>query len=140
MSQPAALITAAPIPMSRAPIKTPLPTPPLVRLEKERKKPISPNRIATIARTNPQNAPVVKLRMAATIAMIDGMLNLAFGAPVVSMQNATPVAIFPQRRDLKGGKATGRLPGTKNGGEASTERGADDASGAVSDGTHAADS
>src|SRR5262245_33917354 len=59
--------------------------PPRTRGESARTIPSNPKRIASTARIPPQNAPVEKLAIAQTIAMIEGMLNLAGTLVWVSM-------------------------------------------------------
>ncbi len=72
-----AFTTAATIPIIPARIES-IPTNPPRTLDRDAETiPINPNTIATIANTNPNTAPVVKLRIAATIAMIANTLNFA---------------------------------------------------------------
>ncbi len=52
-------------------------TPPRTLGDKERATPINPKMMAITASTKPKKAPVVKLKTAATIAMMEGILNLA---------------------------------------------------------------
>lgn len=80
------LITAAIIPTNPAISDSVLTTPPRVLDENDNKTPINPNTIAIAARINPNNAPVVKLKIAATSAMIDGILNFAALVSCASMR------------------------------------------------------
>lgn len=57
--------------------------PPLLEGERATATPIRPKTIAIKANTSPQTAPVVKLKNAATIAMMDGMLKLEVWLVVV---------------------------------------------------------
>jgi hypothetical protein len=76
--QAIALITAKIMAMPAATSEMTLTKPPRTFGDSDSMTPMRPNTMATIARMNPQNAPVPKLKRAATIAMIEGMLKWAF--------------------------------------------------------------
>ena len=71
------------IPITAAQIERTLTIPPRTRDENAITVPINPKKIATTARTKPQNAPTAKLATAAMSAIIDGTLKLACPADVV---------------------------------------------------------
>lgn len=78
MIQAIALITAATIPTNPASSDNVLTIPPRRREEKESSTPSNPKQIAMMARISPAIAPVMKLKTAATNAMMDGIVNFAF--------------------------------------------------------------
>jgi hypothetical protein len=98
-NQASALITAAINPIEPATNENALINPPRTVGESESATPISPDTIATTASTNPQNAPVVKLSSAATIAMRDGTLNFALRASPFSMSQV--IQAFQRRNQEK---------------------------------------
>ena len=51
--------------------------PPRVREESDNKSPMTPRMIAKAARNSPKMAPVLKLKITATIERMDGMLKAA---------------------------------------------------------------
>jgi hypothetical protein len=84
-SQATPLTTAARIPSIPAKIASTLMIPPRIFAENAITQPMIPKSNAIIARRNPQNAPTMKLAIAATIAMMDGMLNFGGEAVCPSM-------------------------------------------------------
>src|SRR3954470_13418698 len=71
--------------------------PPRTRDEKASSTPMAPNTSATTARTNPQNAPTAKLAMAATMAMMEGKLNLARVVASAFMAQTTAILLTLNR-------------------------------------------
>jgi hypothetical protein len=78
-----ALIIAATIPMPPAKTATVLAMPPRTPGARASKTPSKPAMMATIANTNPKNAPLVKLQIAAITAINDGILKDALRETVV---------------------------------------------------------
>jgi hypothetical protein len=68
---------AAMMPMRPAATEAKLTMPPRFLAERERRTPMMPRMMAAMARSRPKVAPWKKLAMAATIARMEGMLNLA---------------------------------------------------------------
>ena len=80
-----AFTTAATIPIMPAKMES-MPTNPPRTLAREAEiMPMSPNAIATMAKTKPSKGPVTKLRMAATMAIIANTLNFAGAVTCCSM-------------------------------------------------------
>src|SRR6185503_8589708 len=95
-SHATALITAAIMPMMPASIANVLITPPRVRDENDSATPSNPKKIAMHARIRPSIAPVMKLAIAATRAMIEGILNFAARGADVGPSIMYNYALVPQ--------------------------------------------
>jgi hypothetical protein len=85
-----ALMKAATIPSTPAPNPKILAKPPLTWGDSDNNTPTTPQIMAIIASMKPQSALVIKLKMAAMTAMMDGMLNSACFAPCVAIIKNTP--------------------------------------------------
>ena len=76
---------AAMMPMRPAATEAKLTMPPRFLAERESRTPMMPKMIAAMARSRPKVAPWKKLAMAATIARMEGMLNLALAGSLIGM-------------------------------------------------------